>query len=93
MVPSETIERFIELTDQQLQLLHRLDNTYSDLLHTTSIIREESKDSQFETSIVTIGKWIFTTSTHIRRRIEALEIHREHLVWWYYNGLLGSEDW
>ena len=93
MIAPELIGDFIEQTDHQLRVLYSLDTTYSTLLSSISIIREQSNNSQFEEVIIILYKWIYTTSTRIRRRIEEFEIHREHLVRWYYNGLLGSEDW
>ena len=93
MIAPEIIEDFIEQTDQQLQILDRLDRTYSDLLSTTSSIREESNNTPLKEVITILVNWIYTISARIRRKIEEFEIHREHLVRWYYNGLLGSEDW
>lgn len=93
MIEPEIIAQFIEQTDQQLHILHNLDSSYSDLLSTTSSIRDEASNTQFEDSINILSRWLYTVSTHIRRRIEKFEIHREHLIKWYYNGFLGSEDW
>ena len=93
MIAPEIIEQFIDETNTQISTLQNLDRTYTDLLTKTSEIKEESRNSQFEEAIIPLNKWFYTVSTQIRRRIEALEIHREYLIGWYNNGLLGSEDW
>lgn len=93
MIAPDIIYEFIEQANKNLTLLHHLDRSYSQTLVTISSIREEARESPFAESIKILISWIYKISAKIRSHIERFEIHREHLISWYKNSLLGAEDW
>ena len=92
MIAPDIIAEFISLTDHQLYILQNADRTFSALVNNIREILEVCENTEFEEVIKILYPWLYCLTTTIRNDIEAFNNHREHLVGWYNNGLLGADD-